>query len=43
VAIQLVSTFSSLYQWHLGEDEAWANLVTDTLLSCLFEGIQRQT
>jgi Tetracyclin repressor-like, C-terminal domain len=41
MAIQLVSTFSSLYQWHLGEDEMSANLVVDTILSYLFEGILR--
>jgi len=41
VAIQLISMISSLYLWHLGEDEASANLVTDTLIGYLFEGIQK--
>jgi len=41
MAIQLVSTFSSLYQWHIGEDETSANLLVDTVLSYLFEGILR--
>lgn len=41
LAIQLISMISSLYQWHLGEDEASANLVSDTIISYLFEGIQR--
>jgi hypothetical protein len=39
MAIQLMSMFSSLYQWHLGEDETSANLVSDTIISYLFEGI----
>ena len=43
MAIQLISMISSLYQWHLGEDEASANLVSDTIVSYLFEGIQRPT
>lgn len=41
LAIQLISMISSLYQWHLGENEASANLVSDTIISYLFEGIQR--
>ena len=41
LAIQLISMFSSLYQWHIGEDEVSANLVADTIISYLFEGINK--
>jgi TetR/AcrR family transcriptional regulator, cholesterol catabolism regulator len=39
LAIQLLSMISSLYRWHLSEDETSANLVADTIIGYLYEGI----
>lgn len=39
LAIQLLSMISSLYRWHVSEDPSSANLVADTIIGYLFEGI----
>lgn len=39
LAVQLLSMISSLYRWHLSEDERSASLVADTIISYLYEGV----
>jgi TetR/AcrR family transcriptional regulator, cholesterol catabolism regulator len=39
LAVQLLSMISSLYRWHLAEDEASAELVADTIIGYLYDGI----
>ncbi len=39
VSIQLLSMISSLYRWHLAENEASAELVADTIIGYLYDGI----
>ena len=39
LAVQLLSMISSLYRWHLAESEASAELVADTIIGYLYDGI----
>jgi TetR/AcrR family transcriptional regulator, cholesterol catabolism regulator len=39
LSVQLLAMISSLYRWHLAENEPAAELVADTIVSYLFEGI----
>lgn len=39
LAIQLLSMISSLYRWHLSEDDSSAELVADTIIGYLYDGI----
>lgn len=39
LAIQLLSMISSLYRWHLSEDDSSAELVADTIVGYLYDGI----
>ncbi|MGV0790171.1 TetR/AcrR family transcriptional regulator [Mycolicibacterium sp. XJ1819] len=40
LTVQLLSMMSSLHRWRLAENEASAELVTDTIVSYLYEGIR---
>jgi TetR/AcrR family transcriptional regulator, cholesterol catabolism regulator len=42
LAVQLMGMISSLHRWHLAESEASAELVTDMIISYLYEGILPQ-
>jgi AcrR family transcriptional regulator len=39
LAVQLLAMISSLYRWHLAESQASAELVADTIVGYLYEGI----
>ena len=39
LAVQLMGMISSLHRWHLAESEASAELVTDMMISYIYEGI----
>ncbi|WP_051342632.1 TetR/AcrR family transcriptional regulator [Pseudonocardia spinosispora] len=39
LSIQLLSMISSLHRWHLAEDQVSAELVADTIIGYLYEGI----
>jgi AcrR family transcriptional regulator len=39
LSVQLLAMISSLYRWHVVESEPAAELVADTIVSYLFEGI----
>jgi AcrR family transcriptional regulator len=39
LAAQVLSTVSSLYRWHSSENEASADLVADTIIGYLYDGI----
>jgi hypothetical protein len=39
LAVQLLAMISSLYRWHLAENEASAELIADTVLAYIYEGV----
>jgi len=39
LSIQLLAMISSLYRWHIAENEASAELVADTIIGYLYDGI----
>jgi len=39
LSVQLLATISSLYRWRLAENEASAELIADTVLAYLYEGV----
>jgi AcrR family transcriptional regulator len=39
LSVQLLSMISSLYRWHVAESEASAELVADTIVGYLYDGI----
>lgn len=39
LTVQLLSMISSLYRWHLAESQASAELVADTIIGYLYDGI----